>query len=296
MAERACDVRKFGEAERFSAEALRVDPEMARAHATLGRAKIGHQQYLEADACFARSLQLDAEQTRCWRGRALCARRLGRFADALKFAESSVRLDPADSLSHCELGQCLAIHFRNDEAESHLVKAISLDPEDAWIHGIYADHLMGQSKLRRAEEVYLEALRLDASNPSLLNRLGELLQRQKRPVEAAKCFEYAISLDPTSSLTKANLVASVDSIRVPRDFVIVGLLGAFLVTLIVLANIDLGRSFDFHDWAGPIACVFVVLGMVLWVASQARQKKAQDNLKKNETSLLELEKLIRKHR
>lgn len=96
----------------------------------------------------------------------------GRYSEAIPYLEWAVQREPRDGNLHLCLGIALAALRELDRAQTHLLKAIQLRPQDPLAHYNW----------------------------------GCLLQQQGRYQEAIASYEYAARLDP--SLTAAQIAAA----------------------------------------------------------------------------------------
>ena len=79
-------------------------------------------------------------------------------------------------------------------------RAVSERPSDFEVHRRYGWYLrnIGSDQYELAEEEFRRAIGLNAADPETLGMLGGLLKRLNRYEEAAKCYDAALRLSPTS--------------------------------------------------------------------------------------------------
>ena len=110
--------------------ALALNPNLAAAHAQMGRIK---QQvdfdWTGADASFQRAAALEPGNPESIRMAAFSARMLGRFDKALQFARRAVDLDPLNADSWQSLGDTEYYAGRLDESATDYEKALELNPD-----------------------------------------------------------------------------------------------------------------------------------------------------------------------
>jgi hypothetical protein len=107
------------------------------------------------------------------RARVLIAKK--KRADAVKFLENAIQIDPSKSIYHLELGKLLSGNpRRRDEAEQHLIQAKTIDPSSAEAY-VSLGHLHAKrGQTDRAIAMYREALRWQADHVEARERLAEL--------------------------------------------------------------------------------------------------------------------------
>ena len=113
--------------------ALALNPNLAEAHAQMGRIK---QQvdfdWAGADASFQRAIALEPGNPECVRLAASSAALLGRFDEALELGRRAVDLDPLNAESWESFGETEFFMGQLDEAAVNSKKALALSP-DVWL-------------------------------------------------------------------------------------------------------------------------------------------------------------------
>jgi tetratricopeptide (TPR) repeat protein len=112
--------------------ALALNPNLAAAHAQVGRIKLHVDfEWARADASFQRAIALEPGNSQNVALAAESAARLGRFDAALRLSRQAVDLDPLNADSWVSLGETEYFIGRLDEAAADCKKAIELKP-DLW--------------------------------------------------------------------------------------------------------------------------------------------------------------------
>src|SRR5713101_3587880 len=127
--------------------ALALNPNLAEAHAQMGRIK---QQvdfdWAGADASFQRAIALDPGNPEVVRTAAFSAVILGRFDEALQLNRRAVDLDPLNANSWESLGETEFFMGQLDEAAADVKKALELSP-DVWVgHGLLSQIYITQGR------------------------------------------------------------------------------------------------------------------------------------------------------
>jgi TolB-like protein/DNA-binding winged helix-turn-helix (wHTH) protein/Tfp pilus assembly protein PilF len=112
--------------------ALALNPNLASAHAQMGRIKLTIDfDWAGADASFRRAIALEPGNSGNVALAAESAARLGRFDEALRLSRQAVDLDPLNADSWDTLGDTEYFIGRLDEAAADCKKALELNP-DVW--------------------------------------------------------------------------------------------------------------------------------------------------------------------
>jgi tetratricopeptide (TPR) repeat protein len=112
--------------------ALALNPNLASAHAQLGRIELVVDfDWARADASFRRAIALEPENSDNLALAASSAARLGRFDEALELNRRATDLDPLNADSWVSLAETEYFIGRLDEAAANCKKALELKP-DIW--------------------------------------------------------------------------------------------------------------------------------------------------------------------
>ena len=130
--------------------ALALDPNLAEAHAAVGRIKTYYWDWSGADASFQQALALGPGNAKVIRSASLLARTEGRFDEALALARRAVELDPLSAGSHESLGECAFYADRLDEAFAAFKKVLALNPESIVVHQELGEVLVVQGHPQEA--------------------------------------------------------------------------------------------------------------------------------------------------
>lgn len=158
-------------------KALQIDPAFGRAYAGLAEALVQEAHY--------------------WGGK--------RVAEAVRYAERAVLLEPELAESHRAHGKALAAGGDEDAALAAFARALELDPGD-WVAALQSANLhFARLEFDAAEKFYLDALqhapRLDAA----MSSLGYLYLKSGNVDSARLWFERALELYPLQQRASARL-------------------------------------------------------------------------------------------
>jgi tetratricopeptide (TPR) repeat protein len=213
-------------------------PDNARAHNNLAWALQHEGKPAQANAHFARAVELQPDYVSAWYNRAVALLEQGRAVDAVERLAAAVRLAPLHADAHVNLGNALTqaqrtaealphyeatlrikpaadVHYnlglaldslrRTGEAEDHFRAALRLKPQLHEAHFQLGRIAERAGRMAEAESHYSEVLRLAPEHAAAHARLGLLLARTERLEPAAEHFRAAIRLQPGDADAHANL-------------------------------------------------------------------------------------------
>jgi len=120
--------------------ALTLNPNLAAAHAQMGRIKLVDFDWAGADASFQRAIALEPGNPENVRLAASAAALLGRFDEALRLARRAIGLDPLNGDSWESLAETEFVVGQLDEAAADSKKALTLSP-DIWSSHIWLSQI-----------------------------------------------------------------------------------------------------------------------------------------------------------
>jgi eukaryotic-like serine/threonine-protein kinase len=164
-------------------QAIRLDPQFARAHAGLAMSASILPQYavMRSDSITAVGL------------------RAGRRA---------VEIDPNLADAHLGLANNLIYDFRWKEAEEHFKRALQLEPSNPTAHQWYADYLYIVGRVGDAVPEMRRAAELDPLSAVIHNELSHVLNLLGHYAEAEKAARRALELNSALVWANTNLVRS----------------------------------------------------------------------------------------
>ena len=150
-------------------EAIRLEPSLAKAHASLGLVRYLYEwSFAEAEASFEKAIALDPAYPPAHHWFAMMLMATGRFEESLEQIDRAIALEPGSALYDVKRGTILMASGRLDEAEAHLHAVLERRPG---------------SPLARRELALLDLVRgrpekaslhLDSSEPAYALVLGRL--------------------------------------------------------------------------------------------------------------------------
>src|SRR5947209_3709547 len=163
------DRREAGsKAKEAALKALRLDPNLAEAHAALGKVLF----FSEIDLAgatreYKRAIELkpnDADAHHWFSNDSLAA--LGQFDEAIAEGKRSVELDPLSIVINADLGETLFYARRFDESVAQLRKTLEIDPTSFYTHYNLGIALQAKGDLSGAIAEYEKAKQL-SDNPTV---------------------------------------------------------------------------------------------------------------------------------
>ena len=150
-------------------KALRLDPNLAEAHAALGKVLF----FSEIDLAgatreYKRAIELkpnDADARHWFSNDSLAA--LGQFDEAIAEGKRSVELDPLSVVINADLGETFYYAKRYDESVTQLRKTLEIDPTSFYTHYNLGIALQAKGDLSGAIAEYEKAKQLSGDNPTV---------------------------------------------------------------------------------------------------------------------------------
>ena len=130
---------------------------------------------------------------------------LGRKKASLDAAREAVRLQPADARFQWAMARSAWAVRDWKSAEAAAAETMRLAPEWSLSHGIVGLIAAGRRRRKEAQAHFRDALRLDPTDPSILNDLAASMPRLRPRTQSVKLLEEAVRLDPSDRLIVDNL-------------------------------------------------------------------------------------------
>ncbi len=193
-------------------QALRVDPEYARAHAGLGMA-FWHKYGLTEDSAWVSRAtaacdeavaleEFDAAGRLCL---GVVYNGTGRYSEAAAELEQAVRLEPTDDAAYIELANAYLGAGQLDRAEATYEEAIAVRPHYwagySWLGTFY----FRQGRIPETIDAFEQAAQLAPDSYRGFSNLGVAYYRAERWVDAQRAFERALEINPEYSFAISNL-------------------------------------------------------------------------------------------
>jgi tetratricopeptide (TPR) repeat protein len=142
-------------------QAIRLDPNYARAYNNKGDILYDLKRYEEALATYEQAIRLDPNYARAYNNKGVVFRHLKRYEEALATYEQAIRLDPNDANAYYRKGHVLERLKRYEKALAAFEQAIHLDPNNAnayYYKGLVLERL---KRYKEAEQAFSKAHQLE---------------------------------------------------------------------------------------------------------------------------------------
>ncbi len=188
-------------------EAIRVDPQHARAHNNLAGLLLRQSDTAGAVSHYQAALQFNAgfEEALAGMGQALAAQ--GKWAEASASFERALQVNPRMVDARFALANTLAQAGSFDEAVSTYRQVLRERPNMADAHSNLGVVLASQNKIPEAVAEYEEALRLSPNNATTYANLGIAMETAGDAGRAANYYRLALQLDPGNTGVRQRLAA-----------------------------------------------------------------------------------------
>lgn len=205
-------------------EALRLEPEDAKANNNLGGLLLGLGKLDEAEDCLRRALAADPELAGARNNLGLLLMQRGRWEEARAEFEHAIALAPASAEARVNLGAVLLVQGRPREAVRQLRAALEAEPwrteirmNLAWILATSPDDGVrnGGEAVKLAEEAIALSRRRDAASVDVLAAAYAEARRFDAAVRAA---EEAMRLAGPGSAQAAEIAARLEAYRRGRPW------------------------------------------------------------------------------
>jgi adenylate cyclase len=204
--------------------AIALDPNLADAHAALGRALAGDGRYDEAVVALTRALQLDPDSYEAQAAAARCAIAQGRVREALIHLEKAATVQPTDYwalgmsiFGYNQLGDAEGTRSAARRTFDRVAAVIAAEPDhgNALSFGVIALIYLGESA--RAEEWIERALLMDPDNSNMRYNIACALTFSGQHDRAIDMLEQEFPLMQPEALRWFKLDPDLDPLRdIPR--------------------------------------------------------------------------------
>ena len=202
----------FEKAKESLREAVRRGGERdARVHTSLGVLALHEGNLDSAAASFiaARPLFSGRSPSPAWfHYAALGAALAGRTDEAIATLTDGTQAHPHAAVLHNNLAVALERKRQFVGALASIERGLAEDPGIAQLHKNLGDHHYREGRFDEASDAYQRAVKFDeALGADVWLRLGNIKLKRHERVEAVKCWEKALALDPENSVIRHNIEA-----------------------------------------------------------------------------------------
>lgn len=192
----------FGKLEKYDEEikcyndALRINPQFAKALVNKGIALNRLEKYYEAIKCFDDALRINPQDAIACNNKGVSLGALGKYYEEIQCYNDALRINQQYADALYNKGVALGALGKYDEAVECFDDAISINPQytDAWVNKGVALYTL--RKYNESIKCYDEAIRINSQDAITWYNKGLVLRLLGNINEAYKCFAEAKSIDP----------------------------------------------------------------------------------------------------
>jgi tetratricopeptide (TPR) repeat protein len=166
----------------------------AEAYASLGNVLQLSGRHELALASYQEAIRLDPQHAKALYNLAMAYQALGRPAEAIDAYRRSLRIDPGDPEVHVNLGNALAAQGKLDQALQHYAEALRIEPASVGAHVNRATVLAEMGRLEEAIEDLREAQRLAPDSADVRRNLEQALALKDELEQAYALVQRSLAL------------------------------------------------------------------------------------------------------
>lgn len=141
---------------------------------------------------------------------------LGKYDQSISALQRAVALNPKKAAYHFNLGNSFSEKNLPERAIDHYLQALELKADHIPSLNNLADLYEITGEPGKAVELFRYLTKINPENPLTFFNLGNFHLRQNRHIEAAKCYETSISLDPNFADAYFNIAWILQKSGVPQ--------------------------------------------------------------------------------
>lgn len=205
VAEKAYHEKRYEEATDLFARYCEAKPSNPWGHYMLGLSSWKAGRLPEAEAAFARSLEIDAKHVKSLLNGARVFLEEEKPQEALAYAQRAVDLRPESGEAHRVMGRVLVESGDREAGADAYRRAIVLDDRDAWAMNNLGLLLIQDERFEEALPVLARAAELREDVAVIRNNLGVALERLGGEIAAADAYRTAVGIDEDHDRARGNL-------------------------------------------------------------------------------------------
>ena len=172
-------------------KAMELEPDYADSYTNLGILDAQAGDLEQSIPLLQKALELSPWDAKAYSNLANALAGAGRLEESISYSRKAVQLKPDDPEANANLGVGLARSGRLDEAIERFQKALAGSPDSAAIHANLAGALIEKGRLDEAIPHFEQALKSEPNSPQLNSAMGRLLAARGRFAEAIPYLEKA---------------------------------------------------------------------------------------------------------
>lgn len=186
-------------------EAIRLRPELTKAHYDLGGAYYEIGDFTNAAGSFEEAIRINPDFFDALIALGKTYQQSGLYVKAVDVLRKATVIRPDAIDAKTSLGVALIMAGQPEDAAQALQEAIRLSPQSAFAHATLGQAYRLMGKFQEALGALQEALRISPGDPLANNYLGQTYQSMERYQEAVEAFKQAITLKPNFAEVHFNL-------------------------------------------------------------------------------------------
>jgi uncharacterized membrane protein YgcG/tetratricopeptide (TPR) repeat protein len=184
-------IERGDEARQIAMQAIKLDPNLAEAHQTLGLALHVSLRLEEAAAEYKRALELDPKSKAARRGLADLRRAFGKHEEALVLYREQLAAEPADKSARAGVVISLLELGRTDEAKTEMESALKSDPKNLALLSSAAYWFAAHNENDLALALGNQAAELEPRYTWSQIAVARALIAQRNPLGAERAIRFA---------------------------------------------------------------------------------------------------------
>ncbi len=180
-------------------ELVKINPENAVYHNSLGVTLHRMKRYEEAAAAKRKAVELEPNTAVYHDNLSAALHCMGHYEEALSETEKAIELAPNNAEYYDSLGRTLHTMKHYEEAAEAKRKAVELEPGNAEYHDSLSITLHRMGRYEEALKETQKAIELAPKNAEYYDSLGRTLHAMKRYEEAAVAKQKAVKLEPDNA-------------------------------------------------------------------------------------------------
>jgi tetratricopeptide (TPR) repeat protein len=186
-------------------QAIRIDPDDAKAHYNLGTAYDELGKYEDAIVSYKQALMINPDDASTHYNLGLAYYNLGKYEEAIESYKQAIRIDPDYADAHNNLGFAYQKSGKYQEEIESYKQALKIDPDDASVHNNLGYAYYDSGKYQEAIEAYKQVLRIDPDYVKAHGNLGLAYLKSGKYEEAIESYKQALRIDPDSKYAHKSL-------------------------------------------------------------------------------------------
>jgi tetratricopeptide (TPR) repeat protein len=192
-------MKKLEESALHFREALKINPQDAKAWCGLAEVLALQGKFAAAIPCDRKAVQIDPEFAEAYFNLGAIFVSMGKPEEAVLFFRHVLEIDPGFPEADFNLATTLVTLGKTVEAEQHYRRALEARPEDAGAHFNLGALLAAEGKPWEAIGHYRRALEISPGDAEIYTNLGNAYAMQGGIGEAVWCYRRGLELNPDDS-------------------------------------------------------------------------------------------------